>query len=158
VPPDSAARADLKGEYILIGGLAVQAHGHVRTTQDVNILPDPEPSNLERLATALRALDARGGGADSSQFALSAQAIAAAGTLSLDTRAGGLDIHLRPPGAKPYEQLRARTLDLEVAGELVAIAGLDDLIAMKRAAGRPLDRSDVLALTEGEAAEDEPGD
>jgi hypothetical protein len=46
-------------DYVLIGGLAVQTHGHVRTTNDADLIPAPDPANLKRLAAALRALDAR---------------------------------------------------------------------------------------------------
>jgi hypothetical protein len=69
----------------------------------------------------------------------------------LDTDAGGIDIHLRPPGAAAYEDLRRRALVLEVAGVKLAVAGRDDLIAMKRASGQPIDRGDIVALTEMEA-------
>lgn len=134
-------------EFVVIGGLAVQAHGHVRTTQDVDTFPAADPANLERLAEALRALGARPAG-DSP--AVTAERIASAGALTLDSRAGGIDIHLSPPGAAPYEEIRERALEVEVAGVRVAIAGKDDLIAMKRASGRPLDRGDVIALTSGE--------
>jgi hypothetical protein len=67
--------------------------------------------------------------------------------LELDTDAGGIDVHATPPGSAPYAQLRARALviDLDVP---VPVAGLDDLIAMKRASGGPIDRSDIVALTE----------
>src|SRR6202043_3683053 len=46
-------------DYVIIGGLAVQTHGHVRTTVDIDVYPRPDPSNLARLADALNALDAR---------------------------------------------------------------------------------------------------
>src|ERR1700685_1836286 len=46
-------------EYVLVGGLAVQTHGHVRTTIDLDIFPRPAPANLARLADALNALGAR---------------------------------------------------------------------------------------------------
>lgn len=135
-------------EYTLIGGLAVQAHGHTRTTQDVDIVPDPEPGNLERLAGALQALAARPAGDrgrdEQRRFTGS---FAPDGVTALDTEAGGVDVHLRPPGAAPYQHLRRRALVVEVAGTTVAVAGLDDLIAMKRASGRPIDRGDVIALT-----------
>lgn len=60
-------------------------------------------------------------------------------------------MHLSPPGADAYGRVRARALVIEVAGISVAVAGKDDLIAMKRAAGRPLDRGDVIALTSDES-------
>lgn len=44
--------------YVLIGGWAVNAHGHHRYTGDVDICPDPEPANLERLAALLRGFNA----------------------------------------------------------------------------------------------------
>ena len=63
----------------------------------------------------------------------------------------GVDVHLSPPGAAPYAHMHRRALELEVIGVQVAVVGHDDLIAMKRAAGRPLDRGDVIALTEPES-------
>ena len=44
---------------MLIGGLAVQTHGHVRTTVDADIVPRPQHENLARLARALTRLEAR---------------------------------------------------------------------------------------------------
>jgi hypothetical protein len=41
-------------EYRAIGGLAVAAHWSVRATKDLDIVPDPAPGNLQRLATVLR--------------------------------------------------------------------------------------------------------
>jgi hypothetical protein len=143
--------------YTVIGGLAVQAHGHTRTTQDVALVPDPDPRNLGRLAHALDALGAReaGGGARLNARALAVRLSSAAVT-SLDTDAGGVDVHRNPPGAAPYPELAARALVLDVVGITVSIAGRDDLIAMKRASGRPIDRGDIIALTalEGPAPAD----
>lgn len=142
------ALAEHDVDMVVIGGLAVQAHGHVRTTQDVDVLPSPDRANLERLALALRSLDAHSEKGDDTP--IDAERIAAAQTLTLDSQAGGIDVHLSPPGADVYERVRARALVIEVAGISVAVAGKDDLIAMKRAAGRPLDRGDVIALTSDE--------
>ena len=141
--------ADHGVDYLLIGGLAVQAHGHVRTTQDADVLPAPERANLDRLASTLAELNARpsGGGTFPRRAVLDGAAIEAADVLALDTDAGAVDVHRAPPGATSFAAMRKRALELEVAGTRVAVVGLDDLIAMKRAAGRPLDRGDVIALT-----------
>jgi predicted nucleotidyltransferase len=128
-------------EYVLIGGLAVQAHGHVRTTQDVDVFPAGDTANLERLAAALVDLGARPGRSG-------APALRAAATHILETVAGGLDIHNQPPGAAPWTEVKRRAMIVKVVGVRVAVAGRDDLIAMKRAAGRPIDRGDIIALTE----------
>ena len=132
-------------DYVVIGGLAVQAHGHTRTTQDVGIVPAPGPRNRHRLEAALTALESRPVG----QQTPNQVPIPVTGVLELDTLAGGVDVHLDPPGAPPYDLLRARALELDLGlGGPVPVAGLDDLIAMKRTSGRPLDRSDILVLTE----------
>lgn len=123
----------------------MQTHGHPRTTQDLDLVPEPSPANLARLRDALTALGARGVGA--AQPGQAEIEIPATGVLELDTDAGGVDVHRDPPGAAPYATLRARALKLQL-DVTVLVAGLDDVIAMKRAAGRPIDRSDVLALTE----------
>jgi predicted nucleotidyltransferase len=133
-------------QYVLIGGLAVQAHGHVRTTQDVDVFPLRDPRNLEHLAAGLAELGARPAAGHAGTP--TAKALAEAATHVLETPAGGLDVHFDPPGAAPWRDVRARALVLEIAGAHVPVAGLDDVIAMKRASGRPIDRGDILALTE----------
>ncbi|HEX4110641.1 MAG TPA: hypothetical protein VHX88_21105 [Solirubrobacteraceae bacterium] len=45
-------------DYVIIGGLAVAAHGYVRATEDLDIVPAPDRGNLERLARVLRELGA----------------------------------------------------------------------------------------------------
>jgi hypothetical protein len=147
IPLDAAAILRVLGahevDYVVIGGLAVQTHGHTRTTQDLDLVPEPSPANLERLEAALTALGARPAG----KARPAKIEIPTAGVLELDTDAGGVDVHLDPPGAAPYAALRARALKVELDVS-VLVAGRDDLIAMKRASGRPIDRSDLLALTE----------
>lgn len=130
-------------EYVVIGGLAVQAHGHPRTTQDLDLIPEPTPENCARLLAALSELGARPVGA----HAPTSVSIPEAGVLELDTDAGGVDVHVAPAGAAPYAALRERALVIQLEVP-VPVAGRDDLIAMKRASARPIDRSDIIALTE----------
>ncbi len=46
-------------EFIVIGGFSLAAHGIVRGTKDVDVVPAPERPNLERLARALKEVEAR---------------------------------------------------------------------------------------------------
>jgi len=145
-PIDAAAilrvLASHQVDYVVIGGLAVQAHGHTRTTQDLDLVPAPTDENRARLLAALAELGARPVGAPA-PVPLS---IPATGVLELDTLVGGIDIHPAPPGAAPYAELRERALVIELDVS-VPVASRDDLIAMKRASGRPIDRGDIAALT-----------
>ncbi len=134
-------------DYTVIGGVAVQVHGHRRTTKDLDVIPAPAAANLERLAAALAELEARprdipGGGAPTAQHLATAPVVP-----PLTTTHGELHILRDVPGAPPYEDLRARALVVELEGVSLAIAGLDDLIAMKRASARPADIHDIAALT-----------
>jgi predicted nucleotidyltransferase len=57
-----------------------------------------------------------------------------------------LDIMLQPSGAPPYSELRRNAERIDISGLEVRVASIDDLLAMKRAAGRPQDLLDVEAL------------
>ena len=131
--------------YTVIGGIAVQVHGHRRTTKDLDVIADPASENLTRLAAALVALQARPrdlpGGPPSAEHLAHAPIVP-----PLTTRHGELHILRDVPGAPDYRELRDRALVVELDGISVAIAGLDDLIAMKRASGRATDVRDIAAL------------
>lgn len=139
-------------DFLVIGGVAVAAHGYVRATKDVDIVPAPERANLERLLAALRALDARPDigdfGPEELPVALDLEGLAHGGNRVLDTRYGRLDVMQWIAGARSYDALR----EAAVVSDGVAYVGLDDLIAMKQAAGRDVDRIDIRALEEARGA------
>ncbi len=136
-------------DYLTIGGVAAIGHGARRATFDLDVVPAPTAENYRRLAGALAELGARD--ARDADFRdldpLDDVDLARARILSVDTAAGRLDIINAPKGAAPYEDLRARSVETTVGGVTVRFAGLDDLIAMKRATGRPVDLDDIAGLT-----------
>jgi hypothetical protein len=137
-------------EYVVIGGLAVQVHGHVRMTNDVDLIPAPTPQNLERLAAALTELQARVLNPGSEKLKIDAQMLPRATLWQLATPHGDIDVLHDAPGAAPFAELRKRALVIAAGDRPIPIAGRDDLIRMKRARGRPVDLSDIAALTEAE--------
>jgi len=142
--------AEHEVDYVLVGGLAVQTHGHLRTTIDVDVLPRPERANLARLADALNALDARVLNPGNEGLAIDAAMLPRAELWQFATRHGAIDVLHNAPGAPPYDELRRRALEIRLGDVELAVAGRDDLISMKRASGRPADLDDLAALTEPE--------
>lgn len=138
-------------DYVLIGGLAVQTHGHVRTTNDADLIPAPDPANLERLAAALRALEARVLNPGEEKTEVDAAMLPRATIWQFVTRDGGIDVMHEVPGGQPFERLRERALRVRLGEIEVLVVDLDDLIRMKLARGRPIDLEDVAALTDPEA-------
>jgi hypothetical protein len=139
--------------YVIVGGLAVQTHGHVRTTVDIDVYPSPDPANLARLADALNELDARILNPGSEHLKIDARTLPRAALWQLATRHGAIDVLFEAPGAPPYKELRARALEIKLGELELAVVGRDDLINMKRASARPVDLEDVAALTQLEADE-----
>jgi hypothetical protein len=135
-------------DYVIVGGLAVQAHGHVRTTVDIDVYPRPDPANLGRLADALKALDAEVVNPGSEGVAIDAPTLPRGTPWQFATRHGAIDVLHDAPGAPPYDELRDRALEIRLGDLTVAVAGRDDLISMKRASARPVDLDDLAALTE----------
>lgn len=140
--------ADHAVDYVIVGGLAVQTHGHVRTTVDIDIYPNPDPSNLGRLADALNALHARILNPGSEGMEIDAKTLPRATMWQFSTRHGAIDVLHDAPGAPAYSELRERALEIRLGDLKLAVAGLDDLISMKRASARPVDLQDLAALTD----------
>jgi hypothetical protein len=137
--------------YVLIGALAARLQGFPRLTADADITPARDPDNLERLAAALRTLDARvftEAVPHGLPFDCSAAALGRAELWNLVTSAGRLDVAFRPAGTEGYEDLVRNAVRFEVFGVQLLAAGLEDIIRSKIAADRPQDRQDVLILRE----------
>lgn len=111
-------------------------------------MPAPDLENLERLATALIALDAHPTDFGPSAPTPSAEQLHIAPIVPpLTTRHGDLHILNDVPGASAYDGMRNRALTTDLDGIAVHIVSVDDLIRMKKKAGRPNDIEDIEALT-----------
>src|SRR3954447_19863510 len=80
--------------YVIVGGLAVAAHGVVRATRDLDLVPEPSADNLERLARTLSALGAEPPAEDDRSVSFKVQ-----------TRHGDVQVLNRMPAIPPYNQL-----------------------------------------------------
>lgn len=139
--------------FVLIGGYAGALRGSPIITGDVDLCYARDAPNLERLAEALRSLDARLRGAPPDvPFRLDARSLRAGDHLTFSTSVGALDILGTPSGTKGFADLNANATDEVVDGLTIRVAAIEDLIRMKRSAGRP---KDLIALEWLSAVRDE---
>lgn len=132
--------------YVVIGGAAAQLHGaDIGRTADLDIVPEDDERNLDRLAEALHALDARmwtGPGAPAGLAVPFHQIFRSPfrSFLNLVTSHGPMDVNFTIDGFPAgYQQLEPGSERRTVLGLSVPVASLADVIASKQAAGRPKD-------------------
>ena len=134
-------------DFVVIGGIAAVAHGSPQFTRDLDITYAGDEENLEHLGSVLVGLGATlRGVTEEIPFVADGRTLRHTRVLTLVTPDGAIDILAQPDGSDSYERLRANAITASVGGVVVRIAGLDDLIAMKKAAGRPKDRIYVEEL------------
>ena len=133
--------------FIVIGGVAARTHGSPSLTRDLDICYERARPNLERLVRALQELHAtlRGASPDL-PFRLDVRTLAVGDSFTFATDAGDLDCRGTPSGTDGYPDLIRNAADVELADLVVNVVGLEDLIRMKRAAGRPKDRIELEVL------------
>jgi hypothetical protein len=149
--PDEILRrlVDADVKFVLVGGLAAQAHGSTSLTNDLDICYSRDPDNLRALAGVLVDVMAirRGLPADAPTMPpLDARTLRASSLFTLSTRFGDLDLLANPDPGFDYASLVVAAIPATTAGVRVVAAGIDDLMAMKRAAGRPKDRIELEIL------------
>jgi predicted nucleotidyltransferase len=143
-----ACLAEAGVEFVVVGGLAVNAWGVVRGTKDVDIVPSPDPANLKRVAEVVVAV---GGHVQAREALLGsppsiATALMGGEQVAIETDLGRLDVVQGLDGVPSYEELRSRASEAEVLGVNVAVCSVEDLKSMKRAAGRTRDLADLEDL------------
>ncbi len=146
------ALAEQGVRFIIVGGAAATAHGAARLTQDLDLVYDREPRNLERLVRALGPHEPYLRGAPPGlPFSFDGETLRRGLNFTLTTKLGDLDLLGEIVGGGGYRDLEPHTIEIEVFGVRCLCLGLDKLIEVKRSAGRPKDLealAELIALRE----------
>jgi predicted nucleotidyltransferase len=154
---------DAQVHYLIVGGLAVVAHGYVRFTADVDLLLSTEPDNLKRTVAALKDLGYRPRAPvkfddfvdPATRREWAEEKNMTVFSLFSDThQATEIDLFLESP--IDFSAAYARAVRQEVtAGTAATFCSLEDLIELKELAGRPEDKEDIQKLMELKKRRDE---
>jgi hypothetical protein len=147
--PAALVRALVDGgvDFVIVGGVAVVLQAMPRFTKDLDICYSTAEDNLDALGGVLVGLAARLRGiADAVPFVPDSRTLRQTQILCLTTPVGDIDLLVDPDGAPGYETLRERASVMELSGRTVRVASIEDMLAMKRAAGRPQDLTDIESL------------
>lgn len=137
--------------YVVIGGFAAILHGSPTVTQDVDVTPQSTLDNLERLAAALRQMQARirtDAAPEGLPFGVSGESLQGVRMLNLVTANGAFDVSVEPSGTGGYEDLRHDAVLMTIDNVEFLVASLADVIRSKEAAGRAKDHLVLPLLRE----------
>jgi predicted nucleotidyltransferase len=140
-------------DFLVIGGVAVGFHGHVRATKDVDVVPSRAEENLEKLVRVLKRLEAEVEGADEFDPGelpnpLDPQALALGGNWVLLTRLGRLDLMQWLGDVPLWEELSPSAVEEQIGGIPIKFVSYQDLVKLKELAARPEDLADLKRLRE----------
>lgn len=140
--------------YLVVGGLAVVAHGYVRFTADLDLVLDLEETNVRRALAALAELGYRPRApvelfefADAAARAawIREKGMTVFSLFSTEHAATEIDLFAEAP--LDFQHAYASAVQMEVAPDTLAtFVNLDDLITLKQRAGRPQDMHDIEQL------------
>src|ERR1700709_584675 len=138
---------DADVDFVLVGGLAVNACGDLRAPRDIDLVPAPSAENLARLDALLVEL---GGKVEVGSRLLESSAIrtflrTGDRTLVL-TDLGRIVVLQGPPQVPTFSALDGKATEVDLDGLLVKVCSLEDLLAMKRASDSPRERDELAAL------------
>jgi len=148
---EALERANVR--YLVVGGVAVVLHGHPRFTADLDLVLALDADNLraaldafEPLGYAPRAPVPAEDLADPAQREdwVRNKGMTVFSLVSPAHPATEVDLFVEEPF--PFEEAHARALQIDLGDVRVWVASLDDLVAMKRRAGRFQDLEDVRNL------------
>ena len=133
--------------FVVIGGFAGRLWGSNSITNDLDICYARDVKNLEALAGALQELGAHLRGAPKDlPLLLDAKTLKAGDHFTFETTAGNLDCLGTPQGSQGYLDLIQGASEVELEGIRVSVVALEDLMRLKRSAGRPRDRAELEIL------------
>lgn len=147
------ALGDAQVTYLVVGGVAVVLHGHPRFTADLDLVVALDRDNVLATMAALTRLGYRPRApVQASDFAdpaarrtwVEEKGLTVFSMWSQRFPATEIDLFVEEPF--PFEEAYRRGIHVDLGGTKVVVAAIDDLVALKRRAGRPRDLEDVEAL------------
>jgi hypothetical protein len=133
--------------YLISGAMAMVFYGYVRNTEDLDLIVDPDPENLDRVADWLNAAEAKLRLNPMSRFGERERTGLHRGAkVSVLTSMGQVDIDQQLPGLPEWGQLLAQSELYETDGIEVPVLNRETLIDLKRSRGSYLDRADIEAI------------
>jgi hypothetical protein len=146
-------------DFVLIGGQAGISHGSTYPSYDLDVIYARDRDNVTRLVAALQEIGVRLRGAPPElPFQLDTKTIENGANFIFETPYGDLDVLADAAGMRSYEDLKSESVEREVFGHLVRVASIDNLIAMKKAAGRTKDKlmvEEYIVIADRQRAADE---
>ncbi len=151
--PVLAALNDAEVRYLVVGGVAVLLHGYLRTTADLDLVVELEEDNVDRALAAL----GRAGFRPRAPVPLEAFADPGLRRSWIETKnlqvfslwheaLPGFEVDLFVEEPLDFEAAWARRIEVPLEHTVAPVVSLEDLLALKRAAGRALDLEDIEAL------------
>ena len=139
--------------YLVVGGVAVVLHGHLRTTGDLDLVVELSPDNLVRALDALE----ESGFRPRPPVPLRSFADPEIRRSWIETKnlqvfslwhpeLPGFEVDLFVEEPFDFDEAWNRRVEVQLAGMTAMVVGLDDLLVLKRAAGRARDLEDVAVL------------
>lgn len=137
-------------DFVVIGASAGILQGApLAATADLDVTAATTKRNLQRLADALVEMDATLRLPDPEEevrFPLDATMLGRMAVLTLSTRYGPFDLLFEPAGAPGYDEMKRNAVEVAPFGLALRVASVEDLVSMKRAAGREKDAIHLQVL------------
>lgn len=139
--------------YVVVGGLAVILHGHVRLTTDTDLVVDLDGDRLDDMLTVLRELGFQPrvpvrleefSDPEKRECWIKEKGMQVFSLFHPDEPRWVVDLFVDSP--IDFAELHQHSVIKEIEGVNVSVASIDDLITMKRLAGREIDQSDIREL------------
>ena len=139
-------------EFVIVGGVAARLHGSTRLTHDLDIVPKLDELSWKRLIQSIWSLNTRPRIPESKERIENVENVRSwmiekhMLALSFRSPSGDAEIDLLVSESDNFDGLKARSVQIQIGERTFYIASIDDLIAMKRKAGRPQDLLDIQML------------
>ena len=141
-------------QYIVVGGIATILHGYVRATSDIDLVVDLQVEEATKVISVLtiagyvpkvpvQAMEF----ADATKRKqwITEKGMQVFSMYQPSNPLLTIDLFVKQP--IPYTELREHSVIMELDGVTVRVCSIDDLITMKKLAGRPKDLADIEKLT-----------